>query len=67
MRRGDFLDDGKHLAGTDFLQMAEYRVYEIGDGDHIVKVTPLVCQDDREAIERASELAEGARHRGLER
>ena len=39
--------------------MAEYRVYEIGDGDHIVKVTPLVCQDDREAIEIASDLAEG--------
>ena len=39
--------------------MAEYRVYEIGDDDRIVKVMPLVCQDDRDAIEIASGLAEG--------
>ena len=39
--------------------MAEYRLYEIGDGDHIVKVIPLICRDDREAIEIASDLAEG--------
>ena len=39
--------------------MAEYRVYEIGDDGHIVKSTPLICTDDREAIEKARELAEG--------
>lgn len=39
--------------------MGEYRVYEIGDDGHIVKSTPLFCEDDREAIERASELAKG--------
>ncbi len=39
--------------------MAEYRVYEIGDGDHIVKATPMVCGDDNEAIIKARELAEG--------
>lgn len=39
--------------------MAEYRVYEIGDGDHIVKATPLVCDDDREVIARAREFAGG--------
>ena len=39
--------------------MAEYRVYEIGDGDHIVKATPLICKDDHEAIAKARKLAEG--------
>ncbi len=39
--------------------MAEYRVYEIGDDGHIVRSTSLICRDDREAIEKASELAEG--------
>ena len=39
--------------------MAEYRVYEIGDDGHIVKSTPLICMGDHEAIEKASELAEG--------
>ena len=39
--------------------MVEYRVYEIGDDDHIVKSTPLVCRDDREAIEKAREFAGG--------
>ncbi|MDB5580142.1 MAG: hypothetical protein JWR80_5318 [Bradyrhizobium sp.] len=40
--------------------MVEYRVYEIGDDDHIVKSTPLVCRDDQEAIAKAREFA-GAR------
>ena len=39
--------------------MAEYRVYEIGDDGHIVRSTPLICLDDREAIEKASRLADG--------
>ncbi len=39
--------------------MKEYRVYEIGDDDHIVKSTPLVCKDDQEAITKAEELAGG--------
>lgn len=39
--------------------MVEYRVYEIGDDDHIVKSTPLVCNDDQEAIARVRELAAG--------
>jgi hypothetical protein len=39
--------------------MAEYRVYEIGDDDHIVKSTPLVCKDDHEAIARAGEFTRG--------
>lgn len=39
--------------------MVEYRVYEIGDDDHIVKSTPLVCNNDQEAIARARELAAG--------
>lgn len=39
--------------------MVEYRVYEIGDGDHIVKATPMICKDDSEAIEKAGQLGEG--------
>jgi hypothetical protein len=39
--------------------MAEYRVYEIGDDGHIVRSRPLICSDDREAIEKASEFADG--------
>lgn len=38
--------------------MSEYRVYEIGDGDHIVKATPLICADDHEAIAKAREFAD---------
>ena len=39
--------------------MAEYRVYEIGDDDHIVRSTALVCKDDHEAIAMAREFAGG--------
>jgi hypothetical protein len=39
--------------------MAEYRVYEFGNDNHIVKSTPLVCKDDHEAIAKARELAGG--------
>ena len=39
--------------------MAEYRVYELGDGDHIVKATPLICNNDREAVVKARKLAKG--------
>lgn len=38
--------------------MVEYRIYEIGDGDHIVKATALTCKDDHE-ITTARELAAG--------
>jgi len=46
------------LARADF-QMVEYRIYEIGDGDHIVKATALACRDDHEALAMARELAAG--------
>ena len=39
--------------------MAEYRVYEIGDGDHILKSTSLVSNNDHEAIAKAKEIAPG--------
>jgi hypothetical protein len=39
--------------------MAEYRVYEIGDDDHIVSSTALICRDDQEAIARTREFAAG--------
>jgi hypothetical protein len=39
--------------------MAEYRVYAIcGDG-HIVKSTPLICDDDTQAVQKAGEFREG--------
>ena len=38
--------------------MAEYRVYQIGEDGHIIKSTPLVSKDDRDAIEWAGKLAE---------
>jgi hypothetical protein len=36
--------------------MVEYRVYTIGDDGHIVKSTPLICDDDRQAIQKAEEF-----------
>jgi hypothetical protein len=34
----------------------EYRVYAIGSDGHIVDATPLVCDDDDQAKEKAGEL-----------
>jgi hypothetical protein len=39
--------------------MVEYRAYAIGDDGHIVKSTPLICDDDRQAIQKAEEFREG--------
>jgi hypothetical protein len=39
--------------------MAEYRVYAIGDDGHIVKSTPLICDDDSQAVQKAREFCEG--------
>jgi hypothetical protein len=39
--------------------MAEYRVYAIGGDGHIVKSTPLICDDDSQAVQKARELCEG--------
>jgi hypothetical protein len=39
--------------------MAEYRVYAIGSDGHIVKSTPLVCEDDSQAVAKAREFREG--------
>jgi hypothetical protein len=36
--------------------MAEYRVYTIGADGHIVRSTPLVCDDDAQAMEQASKI-----------
>ena len=59
VRHGDFFElAASDLARADF-QMVEYRIYEIGDGDHIVKATALACDDDHEAIAKARELAAG--------
>jgi hypothetical protein len=57
--QGDFFEMGAgNLARADF-QMVEYRIYEIGEGDHIVKATALACKDDHEAIATAREIAAG--------
>jgi hypothetical protein len=56
---GDFFEMAAgDLARADF-QMVEYRIYEIGDGDHIVKATALACRHDHEALAMARELAAG--------
>jgi hypothetical protein len=39
--------------------MAEYRVYTIGADGHIVRSTPLVCDDDGHAVEKAREVCKG--------
>jgi len=39
--------------------MAEYRVYAIGGDGHIVKSTPLICDDDSQAVQKAREFCEG--------
>jgi hypothetical protein len=57
VRQGEFFERAAaDLSATDF-RMAEYRVYEIGDGDHIVNATPIVCGNDHEAIVKARGLA----------
>jgi hypothetical protein len=39
--------------------MAEYRVYTIGTDGHIVQSTPLICDDDDQAMEQARKIGEG--------
>jgi hypothetical protein len=36
--------------------MVDYRAYFVGDDGHIMGFEPLVCADDREAIEKAKRL-----------
>jgi hypothetical protein len=38
--------------------MAEYRAYIVGDDEHFIGCEPLVCADDREAIETAKRLVD---------
>jgi hypothetical protein len=37
-------------------RLAEYRVYAIGGDGHIVKSTPLICDDDSQAVQKTREL-----------
>jgi hypothetical protein len=39
--------------------MTDYRVYIIGDDDHIMMRIDLDCTDDRVAIESAQQLIDG--------
>jgi hypothetical protein len=39
--------------------MAGYRVYAVGDDGHIVKSTPLICDDHSQAVAEAIEISEG--------
>jgi hypothetical protein len=39
--------------------MIEYRVYAIGCDGHIVKSTPLICDDANQAMQKAGEFREG--------
>jgi hypothetical protein len=39
--------------------MVEYRVYTVDDDGHIVKSTPLICDDDAQAMQQAREICKG--------
>jgi hypothetical protein len=39
--------------------MPEYRTYHIGIDNHFIGSTPMICDDDAEAIAQASGLANG--------
>ena len=39
--------------------MTEYRAYTVGDDNHFIRSTPLVCRDDAEAIGKAKRLVDG--------
>ncbi len=41
------------------VQVAEYRVYAIGPDGHIAGWEPLICQDDRAAINHAGQIFPG--------
>ena len=51
------------VAGATFCELgfgvAEYRAYAIGSDGHIVGWKPLICEDDKEAIDKAGEGLEG--------
>lgn len=36
--------------------MAEYRVYTIGADGHIIRSTPLICDDDAQAVKEANKI-----------
>ena len=37
--------------------MAEYRVYTIDSDGHITRSTPLICEEDSEAMEKARQIS----------
>jgi hypothetical protein len=39
--------------------MVEYRAYAIDEDGHIVKSTPLICDDDSQAVVKAREFVVG--------
>jgi hypothetical protein len=39
--------------------MPDYRAYTVGNDGHFIGFEPLICADDREAIERAKRLSTG--------
>jgi hypothetical protein len=39
--------------------MPEYRAYTVGDDDHFIDSTLMVCVDDVDAINRAKRFARG--------
>jgi hypothetical protein len=39
--------------------MVDYRVYTVDGDGHIVKSTPLICDDDVQAVEQAREISKG--------
>jgi hypothetical protein len=39
--------------------MAEYRIYKVGLDGHFIGFEPLVCDNDEQAIERATQILDG--------
>jgi hypothetical protein len=39
--------------------MAEYRIYTVGSDGHFIGFTPLFCEDDAQAIQKAEQLLDG--------
>jgi len=39
--------------------MVEYRVYTVDQDGHILKSTPLICDDDNQAMQQARQICKG--------
>jgi hypothetical protein len=47
------------MTGQERHHMVEYLAYIVGDDGHIVRLEPLACRDDCEAVSKAKRLVDG--------